>query len=146
VGGLSGTTFAAVETFRAKAEGRADRERVGALFRDWGVPTPVSVREAQVGLPVVATGGLRSGLDAARALAMGATLAGYASAMLTPANQSAKAAIAFVEQLKLELRTACFLTDCASAGELAAHPVVVSGETRAWLEALGHDPRALAQR
>src|SRR5438552_105482 len=69
VGGLSGTTFAAVETFRARAEGRADRERVGALFRDWGIPTPVSVREAQVGIPVVCTGGLRSGIDSSRGLA-----------------------------------------------------------------------------
>ncbi|MFA5860119.1 MAG: type 2 isopentenyl-diphosphate Delta-isomerase [Candidatus Thermoplasmatota archaeon] len=146
VGGLSGTTFAAVEAFRAHAEGAADRERVGALFRDWGVPTPVSLREAQVGLPVVATGGLRSGLDAARALALGATLAGYASAMLHAANESEQAAIALGAQLELELRTACFLTDCASARDLAMHPVVVGGVSAEWLRALGHDVAALAQR
>jgi isopentenyl-diphosphate delta-isomerase len=146
VGGLSGTTFAAVEAFRARAEGRVDRERVGALYRDWGVPTPVALREAQVGLPVVATGGLRSGLDAARALALGATLAGYASAFLRAADQGEREAIAFGEQLQLELRTACFLTDCARASELATHPVVVVGETRTWLAALGHDVDALARR
>lgn len=146
VGGLSGTTFAAVETFRAHAEGREDRERVGALFRDWGIPTPVAVREAQVGLPVVATGGLRSGLDAARALAMGATLAGFASTMLRAADQGDKQAVAMGAQLQLELRTACFLTDCASAGELSTHPTIVTGETRAWLDALGHDTSSLATR
>lgn len=146
VGGLSGTTFAAVETFRAKAEGRLDRERLGELFRDWGVPTPVSVREAQVGLPIIATGGLRSGLDAARALSLGATLAGFASAFLVPANESQKAAVAFGEQLKLELRTACFLTDCRAASELATHPLLVSGSSRETLLAFGHDVDALARR
>lgn len=146
VGGLSGTTFAAVETYRAHAEGRADRERLGALYRDWGVPTPVSVLECQVGLPLVATGGLRSGLDAARALALGATLAGFASAILAPANAGAEAAVAFVEQVKLELRTACFLTSAPRAADLKHRAVVLAGATREWAQDLGHDASALARR
>jgi len=146
VGGLSGTTFAAVEAYRAQAEGRADRERLGALYRDWGVPTPVSVVEAQVGLPLVATGGLRSGLDAARALALGATLAGFASAILTPANESAAGASAFVDQLKLEIRTACFLTDAPRARDLGKRALVVGGDTRRWLDDLGHDAAGMARR
>lgn len=146
VGGLAGTTFAAVETFRAKAEGRADRERLGALYRDWGIPTPISVMEAQVGLPVVATGGHRSGLDAARAIALGATLAGYASAILHPANRSAAEAIAFIDQLTLELRTACFLTNTGSADALTGAPVVIGGETGRWAAMRGLDVAGLARR
>lgn len=146
VGGLSGTTFAAVETYRAQAEGRVDRERVGALFRDWGIPTPASVLEAQVDLPVVATGGLRSGLDAARALALGATLAGFASGVLEPANRSAMEAAAYLEQVELELRTACFLTDSGRAADLRERPVVMRGPTRDWLVARGFDPRHLGMR
>jgi isopentenyl-diphosphate delta-isomerase len=147
VGGLSGTTFAAVETYRAHAEGRADRERLGNLYRDWGIPTPVSVVEArEAGLPLVATGGLRSGLDAARALALGATLAGFASAMLTPANVSAAAVISFVEQVELELRTACFLTNAKRAADLSTKPLVVSGDTRRWMKDLGHDVAGFARR
>ncbi|HVM45464.1 MAG TPA: type 2 isopentenyl-diphosphate Delta-isomerase [Candidatus Thermoplasmatota archaeon] len=146
VGGLSGTTFAAVETFRAHAEGRADRERLGQLYRDWGIPTPAALLEANVGLPLVATGGLRSGLDAARALALGATLAGFASAILTPANESAKAASAFLAQVQLELRTACFLTSSASAGELSNVPVVVGERTGRWLALRGIDAIGLARR
>jgi len=146
VGGLSGTTFAAVETFRAKAEGRIDRERLGALYRDWGVPTPAAVLEASVGLPLVATGGHRSGLDAARALALGATLAGFASAILTPANESAKAAGAFLAQVELELRTACFLTGSAKAADLANVPVVVGEKTARWLALRGIDTAGLARR
>jgi isopentenyl-diphosphate delta-isomerase len=146
VGGLSGTTFAAVEAFRAKAEGRADRERIGALYRDWGIPTPVSVLESQVGLPLIATGGHRSGLDAARALALGATMAGFASAILTHANVSAKAASAFLTQAELEIRTACFLTNSPKAADLAQAPTVVSGDTAAWMRARGYDPALLARR
>lgn len=146
VGGLSGTTFAAVETYRAAAEGREDRERLGALYRDWGIPTPVSLRESLVELPVISTGGLRSGLDAARAMALGATLAGFASAILAPANRSAKEAASFLAQIELELRTACFLADAPYAADLRARPVIVRGETAAWLEALGHDVTTLARR
>lgn len=146
VGGLSGTTFAAVETFRAKSEGRADRERLGQIYRDWGVPTPAAVLEAQVGLPLVATGGHRSGLDAARALALGATLAGFASAILTPANESAKAASAFLTQVELELRTACFLTNTAKAADLQNVPVVVGERTARWCALRGVDITSLARR
>lgn len=146
VGGLSGTTFAAVETFRAKSEGREDRERIGQLYRDWGIPTPVSVLEAQVGLPVVATGGHRGGLDAARALALGANLAGFASAILAPANESAKAASAFLSQVELELRTACFLTNTAKAADLVNAPVVVGERTARWMALRGLDTIGLARR
>lgn len=147
VGGLSGTTFAAVEAFRAQAEGRGDRERLGQVYRDWGIPTPVALREAAVvGLPVVSTGGLRHGLDVARALALGATLGGMASAALTPANRSAADAIAFLDQVKLELRTACFLTGTGKATDLAQRPVVAQGETARWLGLLGHDVTGLARK
>lgn len=146
VGGLGGTTFAAVETFRAKAERRADRERLGALYRDWGIPTPAALLEAQVGLPVVATGGHRSGLDAARALALGATLAGFASAILAPANLSAQAASAFLSQVELELRTACFLTNSAKATDLVNAPVVVGERTARWASLRGLDVVSLARR
>lgn len=146
VGGLSGTTFAAVETHRAHTEGRADRERVGQLFRDWGIPTPASVLEANVGLPLVATGGHRSGLDAARALSLGATLAGFASAVLTPANVSAKAASQFLAQVELELRTACFLTNSAKAADLVNVPVIIGEKTARWLALRGVDAVGLARR
>lgn len=146
VGGLSGTTFAAVESIRAHTEGRADRERIGALFRDWGIPTPASLLEANVGLPLIATGGHRSGLDAARALALGANLAGFASAILTPANQSAKAASAFLAQAELELRTACFLTNTAKASDLVNVPVVLDDELARWVALRGVDMMGLARR
>src|SRR5207249_2146691 len=75
VGGVGGTSFAAIEAMRAGAQSDMARMSLGNRFRDWGVPTAVAVAGvAGVGLPLIATGGVRSGLDAAKAIALGATL------------------------------------------------------------------------
>ena len=77
VGGLGGTSFARVERDRAAAAGHEHAARLGEVFADWGIPTASSVLETRtLGVPVIATGGVRSGLDAARALALGATVVG----------------------------------------------------------------------
>lgn len=143
VGGLAGTTFAAVELVRARAE-KAQREvRIGELFRDWGIPTPVSVLECVGQGPVVATGGLRHGLDVAKALALGADLGGLASAGLHAADRGADAAKDFFAGTLAELRVACFLVGAARAADLRHAQVVAGGVTADWMRALGHDPAVL---
>src|SRR5256886_5065102 len=94
VGGLGGTSFAAVEHYRARKEASTLKGRLGATFWNWGIPTPASIRLADVGLPLVATGGIRSGLDAAKGIALGATMAGMAKTMLEAAKISADAVVA----------------------------------------------------
>src|SRR6266542_4116356 len=77
VGGVGGTSFAAIEALRAQDRGDAARARLGERFRDWGLPSAVAVAgSVRSGLPVIATGGVRSGLDAAKALALGAVAVG----------------------------------------------------------------------
>jgi isopentenyl-diphosphate Delta-isomerase len=89
VGGVGGTSFAAVEGLRAEAQGVAASQQLGSVFRDWGIPTPVCVIGAHAaGLPVIATGGVRTGLDAAKALALGATLVGVARPLLQPPSRA----------------------------------------------------------
>jgi isopentenyl-diphosphate delta-isomerase len=140
VGGVGGTSFAAVEGLRAQALGDEQRERLGALLRDWGVPTPVAVVGAvAAGLPVIATGGIRSGLDAARALALGATVVGVARPLLHAALSGDEAVGAWISQFTLELRTAMFLTGCADLATLRARPRVIVGDTREWLRQLGYE-------
>ena len=142
VGGVGGTSFAAIEALRAGERGDTARARLGEVFRDWGVPTAVAVAGAtRSGLPVIATGGVRSGLDAAKALALGATAVGVGRPLLQAALEGAEAIDRWLLQFALELRTATFLAGVVRARDLAMHPPVITGETREWIDQLGYAPR-----
>ncbi len=151
VGGAGGSSMAAMEQHRAVSRGEEQAAALGALFRDWGIPTPVAVvetRAAAPDLPVVATGGLRSGLDAARALALGATLVALGFPFLKAASEGEAALHAFLERLIAELKAAMQLVGAADVAGLRRAPVVVGGATREWLElrGFGDDLRARARR
>jgi len=145
VGGLGGTSFSAVEAIRAAAAGDWRGARIGEVFRDWGIPTAVSVVAASAaGLPIIATGGIRSGLDAAKAMALGATAVGVARPLLIAALESEGALERWIEGFLEELRVAAFLTGCRSVAELTAVPRAVTGDTRRWLDDLGYSQRKLS--
>jgi isopentenyl-diphosphate delta-isomerase len=135
VGGVGGTSFAAVEGLRAEAQGDLGSQRLGEVLRDWGIPTPVAtILAARSELPVIATGGIRSGLDAAKALALGATLVGVARPLLQAALEGDAAVAQWIEQFLLELRTTLFLTGSVDAAALQTKPRVITGETKDWLD------------
>ena len=125
VGGMSGTSFAAIEAHRARERGNRVQEHLGHLFRDWGIPTPLSVMEVadvcrDTGMVIIATGGIRTGLDVARGIALGADAAGMAAAFL------ADNADEMYETVIQALRTAMFLTGCRSLDELREADVWMS--------------------
>ncbi|HLU65321.1 MAG TPA: type 2 isopentenyl-diphosphate Delta-isomerase [Kofleriaceae bacterium] len=137
VSGAGGTSWVAVEARRA-AEGSAARA-LGEELWDWGVPTAVSVAAcAREGLEVIATGGLRSGLDVARALALGATAGGLAAPVLR-AHQAGglDGAIGLLEQVIHSVRTVALLCGCRRAADLARAPRHIGGELGGWLDDLG---------
>ena len=139
VGGVGGTSFAAIEGLRAEAQGDERGRVLGELLRDWGVPTAVAVVGAAVtGLPLVATGGVRTGLDAAKALALGATLVGVARPLLQAAMAGDAALDAWIAQFLHELRTVLFLTGSRSVADLQTRPRVIVGATKSWLDQLGY--------
>ncbi|MGQ0798096.1 MAG: type 2 isopentenyl-diphosphate Delta-isomerase, partial [Methanobacteriota archaeon] len=134
VGGLGGTSFSAVEYYRARKEASSLKERLGATFWNWGIPTPASILLAQVGVPVVATGGVRSGLDVAKAIALGASAAGIAKPMLEAAKVSADAVVGELRATVEALKAAMFLTGAASVAELQERHAIVSRPTSDWLD------------
>ena len=141
VGGVGGTSFAAIEGLRAAERGDERSRRLGETLRDWGIPTAVAVVAARAArLPIIATGGVRTGHDAAKALALGARLVGVARPLLRAALEGDAAVDAWIEQFLIELRTVLFLTGSRKPDELGRRPLVILGETRAWLEGLGLRP------
>jgi len=117
--GVGGTSWARIEAARA-----ADPE-IGELFADWGIPTPESVRglAAVDGLTVIGSGGVRSGLDVAKALALGADLVGLAQPFLVAAEESQTTVEDAIERIVRELRITMFCTGCRTLEELRRAPI-----------------------
>jgi isopentenyl-diphosphate delta-isomerase len=135
VAGKGGTTWSGVEAYRAAAVGDRRHERVGERFRTWGIPTAVSTLEACDHHDcVVASGGVRSGLDIATAIALGARAGGLAKPFLTPAGQGSEAVVELLEDLLAELETAMFVTGSDTVAELQNTEYVVLGRTREFLD------------
>lgn len=134
VSGAGGTSWVAVETARATG----DDARLGARLRDWGVPTAASVAIAAAARPrfrtIIATGGVASGLDVARAIALGATAAGIARPVLQAfANGGRDAAIAFLADVEAELRAVMLLTGSRTLDDLRSAPKVLGAALERWI-------------
>jgi len=129
--GAGGTSWVGVETLRAEGTARA----VGEALWDWGVPTAASVAYCtRAGLTTIATGGLRSGLDVARAIALGATAGGIArAAYMAFVDGGIDGARAFFDGVEAELRAVMLLTGARDVASLRIAPRIVSGELREWM-------------
>jgi isopentenyl-diphosphate delta-isomerase len=124
VAGAGGTSWAAVEGARLAAP---DGQNLGEIFRDWGIPTPVclaEVRQACPDIPLIASGGIRHGLDAARAIRLGANLAAQAASLLPAAMDGTEAVVAHVEAFASALRIACLATGSRDVKMLASAPLL----------------------
>ncbi len=143
VGGVGGTSFAAVEYYRS-----TNLNNMGEVFWDWGIPTAVSLIETtqSVKIPVIASGGVRSGLDIAKSLALNASLASISQPVLEAAVKGAKETEKLLSRLIDELRNAMFLVGAENLESLAKVPVVISGKTAGWLNMRGFSIKKYAQR
>ncbi len=124
VAGAGGTSWSQVEMHRARSE---TQKRVAAAFLGWGIPTAdaiQNVRSAAPHLPVIASGGLRDGIDVAKCLALGAGLAGLASPFLKAAAVSLDAAQEAIAEIGRELRIAMFAAGAGSLARLQSIPLV----------------------
>ncbi|MGH7284623.1 MAG: type 2 isopentenyl-diphosphate Delta-isomerase [Polyangiaceae bacterium] len=136
VSGAGGTSWVGVETKRAEAQNDEAAKRLGDAFWNWGIPTAASVAiVASVGFDTIfATGGIKSGLDIARAIALGASVGGIARPMLQAVRENGeRGAHAFVDALSAELRAAMLLTGSSNVSALGRAEKIIVGELALWL-------------
>jgi isopentenyl-diphosphate Delta-isomerase len=135
VSGAGGTSWVKVEALRA---GAPERE-LGTLFADWGIPTAAALLGVRgLGLEVIASGGIRSGLDVAKAVALGARAAGVALPVFRAFREGGReAAGEFIGRLTAGLRTAMVLTGSRDVDALGRAPVVLGSRLREWMLAGG---------
>jgi isopentenyl-diphosphate delta-isomerase len=148
ISGAGGTSFAAVEYYRAKGLRNDVQRRLGYVFWDWGIPTAVSVTEASqtVSIPVIASGGIRNGLDVAKALALGGSLTSLSQPVLRAAFKGVKETVRVLSLLIDELRNGMFLVGTDSVKALRETPIVITGKTAEWLKARGFNVEGYARR
>jgi isopentenyl-diphosphate delta-isomerase len=116
VAGAGGTSWTQVEMHRAQNPSQA---RLAAAFLDWGIPTAESiqlVRKAAPEVPVFASGGLRTGIDIAKCIALGAVLGGMAGPFLKAAVDSVDLIVETIREIGREIQVCMF---AAGAGDLA---------------------------
>jgi len=148
VAGVGGTSWAAVEYYRAKERRDEFSQRLGKTFWDWGTPTAISLVEVAQAthLPIIASGGVRNGENVAKAIVLGANLAGVASPILQAAMNGPKEVKKALTYMIEELRNTMFLVGAKSINELKSAPAVLTGKTAEWLTMRGFHPEEYARR
>jgi len=124
VAGAGGTSWSEVEKYRNSSDVRI---RISSHFQDWGMPTALAVQEVRTYLPkmpIIASGGLRMGLDIAKSIALGASLGGLAGGFLKAGTQSSEAVVNLIDELNLELRIVMFAVGAATIDQLKQIPLI----------------------
>ncbi len=128
VSGLGGTHWGRIEGSRSSDQSLA--RGVAETLKDWGIPTPISIQlvkqGAGPGVSIWASGGIRSGLDAARAVALGATRVGFAQPALHAALQSELVLDQWMERVETEFKVALFCMGCTT-------PEMLRNKEESWI-------------
>jgi isopentenyl-diphosphate delta-isomerase len=135
VSGAGGTSWAGVEAIRARLRKMETKARLGTLLWDWGIPTAaalIDVRKA-VAVQVVASGGLRNGLEIAKCLSLGADACGIARPMLEHASMGKEDLEQFAGQLLQELRAVMFITGSGTVADLRKVRKVITPPLNYWV-------------
>jgi isopentenyl-diphosphate delta-isomerase len=130
VAGAGGTSWAGVEKLRAENQKDKLKIRLGELFWDWGIPTASSIIEVKVGAPnvkIVASGGIRNGLEIAKCLVLGADLCGMAYPFLRKAAESQEELFEFSDIIIEELKSTMFLVGASNIQELKSSRYILTG-------------------
>ena len=140
VSGVGGTSWVAVEYYRAKKEKIESKMNLGELFWDWGIPTAAGIIEVSSvatnhsQMKIIGSGGIRNGIDVAKALRVGADFAALARPFLMVALEGQESIEKFIEQIFRELKITMLLTSSKNVDKLKKAPIVISSSLKEWLE------------
>ncbi len=149
IDGAGGTSWTAVEYYRAELANDKQKMELAKLFWDWGIPTAASLCEvvSHVDLPVIAGGGIRNGIEIAKAISLGATLTAIARPMLkTLMEGGIEALIQLINKYILELKTTMFLIEAENISQLQRKPLIIKDWLKTWLESRGINPAYWSSR
>lgn len=134
VAGSGGTSFAIIEGIRAKEAREVEKLELSKKFAFWGIPTAISILEAKSvgGVEVIASGGIRNGLEVAKSLVLGSCCAGVARPFLEAAIKGPRFLEKTTALFSKELRAAMFLVGAKNIGELKAKTYVLTGLVKDW--------------
>jgi len=138
--GSGGTNWVLVEMYRAERSGNSMKEIFAKHFADWGIPTAASIIETRYEAPdsfIIGSGGLETGYDIAKAIALGADIGGVAYPALKA--YYSKKLKEYVDTLIREVKMALFLTGSKNLGEFIEKPIVIVDKLREWLVERGVD-------
>jgi isopentenyl-diphosphate Delta-isomerase len=142
IGGFGGTNFSRIENAR--------RERLLTFFNEWGIPTAVSIAEAvslEKDIAVIASGGIQSSHEIAKAIALGAGAAGMAGYFLKVLmKEGLEALIEEINNMHTELKVLMTALGAANIAQLQQSPIIITGGTHHWLNERGIDTKAYSQR
>jgi isopentenyl-diphosphate delta-isomerase len=132
VSGVGGTSWSAVEYLRSKNE-------IGELFWDWGIPTAISLIEClnSTSLPILASGGIRTGVEIAKSLSLGANMVSLSLPLLREVNKGVNYVRAYLNRLIRELKITMYLVGAKQLNDLTRCPIIIRGKTAEWLSARG---------
>lgn len=137
--GQGGTSWIAIEMIRGFRRGNWKAESA-KIFTSWGIPTAVSILEVRYSVPdsfIIGSGGIRNGLDIAKAISLGADLAGMALPVLKHAIEGKKSLENFFKKIIFELKAAMMLTGSRDVNALKRSSIVIMGKLREWMEYRG---------
>ena len=144
VSGVGGTSWVAVEYYRAKKQKSQSRMDLGKLFWDWGIPTAASIIEVNSvvknnvsKIKIIGSGGIRSGSDIAKALRIGANYAAIARPFLMASLEGQESVDQFIEKIVNELKITMLLTGSKDINELTKTPVVIESSLKNWIKQRG---------
>jgi isopentenyl-diphosphate delta-isomerase len=137
VAGVGGTSWSAVEHYNACSVGDELKAGAAETFWDWGLPTAMSICEVaslKGRFTIIASGGIKTGLDVAKSLALGADAAGIARPLLVPAFAGGKEVEARLARIIYEMEVAAMLVGAKSVVDLKKAKVVINGKLLEWLK------------